>query len=161
MEVYDAATTEWQLEFTFKEKIWAIFDSEERPCYSFLNFSQMGKAWIIRATTLPMGRTDRWRRWYLECNANLLIMKCFPSNESKALRSVIRLITTSIFFRLTFSYSTMLNLDVKKFLKYSEKWGPSVSTCIQLTRRRLDREDIRCDTKMAAKKFAEYPTFRR
>jgi hypothetical protein len=43
-------------------------------------------------------------------------------------------IAAGALFCLTKFHSTVLHLNVKKFLKYSEKWGPDARTCTQLAR---------------------------
>lgn len=84
---YDSATTKWQ--FHFKEKIWALSNADglsQQPCHAFLNFSKMGKVWIVQAgqpstPAVPYSQSYHW-------DASSYVMSCFTSTELKALRSV-------------------------------------------------------------------------
>jgi hypothetical protein len=98
VEVYDAIVTT-KLQFDIKETIWALSGSNTQPCYTFLNLSHTGKAWIVHAATLA---ADWWHHWYETCKASFYVMESFTPDELKALRLVI---TVTILFCLTSSHS--------------------------------------------------------
>lgn len=151
--MYDGNSTGWN--FHFEEKIWGLSDADEVgvhpwPCPSFLRFSKQKRAYIVQTTSLADGG---WKRWSKECHAGLFIMQCFTEKEAKALRSVI---IPSIVLSLTYSYSKILHLDVKRFLKDFKRWGPCVRTCVGLACGALTEERLQWqeDAASAAKTFA-------
>jgi hypothetical protein len=79
---YDTAITKWQ--FRFKEKIWALSDADglsQQPCHAFLNFSKMGKVWIVQAgqPSTPAVSYSQSYHW----DASPYMMSCFTSTELK------------------------------------------------------------------------------
>lgn len=64
----------------------------------------------------------------------------------------------SIHSHLTYSHSTILNLDVNIFLKHFRKWGPSARTCIGLARGTLPETELQLNATSAARTFAKDPS---
>ncbi|KAI9433100.1 hypothetical protein BJY52DRAFT_842799 [Lactarius psammicola] len=116
----------------FPEGTWALSDSNvitKRPCNAFLEAAGCQRAWIIQ-TTSPL--EVRWKEWSKEHNADVFVMKYFSIDEITAL-------------------SKLFGLDVGKIQRLYERWGPSVRTCVMLSKGGEDSHEHR--VKNAANSF--------
>ena len=140
--------------FRSEEKLWALVDSSEtnsHVCRAFQRASQMGRAWLVLATSPARKRYDRLRK---ECSVGVFVMDYFTREESRALRSVF---ITTILLCLAYSLSIIHGLDVERFLENYDEWGPSTRTCLGLARGTITEDELEDKVAKVAKKFAENP----
>jgi hypothetical protein len=140
--------------FRSEEKPWALVDSTEMSrdvCKAFRRASQMGRAWIVLATSPVTKRCDRLRK---ECHAGVFVMDNFTREESRALRSVF---IAGILFYMAYSLSTVHGLDAERFMEKYNKWGPSARTCLGLAWGVITERELENEVVVIARKFAENP----
>ncbi|KAI9446795.1 hypothetical protein H4582DRAFT_2070118 [Lactarius indigo] len=114
---------------------WALSDSNNLPCPTFLEAASWGTAWIIQtASPLEQG----WKKWKTQRSADIFVMDYFTIEEMTVLGMV-------------------LGLNTSDLRRNYERWGPSARTCLRLSRYITTEDEYEKTVEGAAKHFVNDP----